>query len=111
MSRDYVALLSSFVGRIRWLVDYGEYAVVEEPLFNPVTARLYVKQTFYRKKGRDMVYEGSAHFTIRLYSLNELSSIARRGGWCVYEVLKSFESSRGYNAFSSLNVVFRKCGR
>ncbi|RLG86266.1 MAG: hypothetical protein DRO39_03640 [Thermoprotei archaeon] len=110
VSRDYIAFLSSFVGRMRWFVDYGGYVVVEEPLYNPVTAKLHVKQTFYRRRGRDMIYEGCAHFTIRLYSLNELASIARRSGWCVYDALKAPTPTwGGYSSFSSLNVVFKRC--
>jgi len=109
VSRDYVALVSSLVGKARWFVDYGDYVVVEEPLYNPVTARLHVKQTFYRKQGKNLIFEGGTHFSIRLYSLNELVALAKKAGWCLHEALKCFGTGNPYTPLSSLNVVFRRC--
>ncbi len=108
-SKDFISFLSNFVGNAKWFVDYDDYAVVESPLFNPVTGELITKQVFYAKKGRNLEYVGEANFKIKLYSLDELVSMAREAGWCLVEALKSFASEEPYVTLGAINAVFKPC--
>ena len=108
-SKDFISFLSNFVGGFTWFTEYDDYVVVEHPIYNPVTGELLTKQTFYKKKNRDLIFLGEAYFKIRLYTLDELVSIAKEAGWCLIEALKSFASGETYRTLGALNVVMKPC--
>ncbi len=108
-SKDFISFLSNFVGGYTWFVDYGEHVVVERPMFNPATGTMITKQIFYRKSGKDLLYLGEATFQIKLYSLDELVSLARSCGWCLQEAFRSFISREPYRTLGAINAVFKIC--
>ncbi len=109
-SKDFVSFLSNFVGGFRWYAEYDEYVVIECPIYNPTTGELLTKQLFYRKRrDRNLEFMGEAYFKIRLYTLDELISIAKAAGWCFLEALRSFIKREPYRTLGALNVVMKRC--
>ncbi len=92
--------------------DLGDSVVMEGPSFDPVSSRLFNRWSFYRKEGRDLLFEGEFSFDLRVYSLNELVEIASRAGWrlvAAYHDLKDF--GEVVPGKSPLNVLFTPMSR
>jgi ubiquinone/menaquinone biosynthesis C-methylase UbiE len=109
VNKEHIMMEFMVTGVKTYAYDYGNYVVLENTLFNPITSEVLIKQVFYRKEGRDLVYLDESYFKMRVYSLNELVQLARRSGWCLSRVLKEIGGEPGYNPLGPLNLVFTPC--
>lgn len=109
VNKDYMTLEFMVSGSKTYVYDYGNYVVLENTLFNPITSEVLIKQIFYRKEGRDLIYIDETYFKMRVHGLNELVSIARRSGWCLNKVLKDVGGEPGYHPLGPLNLIFTPC--
>lgn len=105
----YAAMEFTFLGAKTIAYDYEDYVVLEKTIFNPVTSEILIKQLFYRKEGRNLIYVDELHFKMKVYSLSELVNLAKRGGWCLSRVLKEIGGEPGYDLAKPLNLVFVPC--
>jgi hypothetical protein len=96
-------------GSKTYVYDCGNYVVLENTLFNPITSEVLIKQVFYRKEDRNLIYLDETYFKMKVYSLNEIVQLAKRGGWCLSKVLKEVGGEPGYNPLGPLNLVFTPC--
>lgn len=108
-SKDFISFLSNFVGKASWFTDYGDVVVVETPRYNPATGEILSTQTFYRKRGKDLIFLGETKFRVKLYSLDELCEVARRAGWCLHEAFSKLSTEEPYRTLGAMNVVFKRC--
>ncbi|MEM1645952.1 MAG: class I SAM-dependent methyltransferase [Ignisphaera sp.] len=109
VNRDYTAMEFTFLGTKTITYDYENYVVLETTIFNPVTSEILIKQLFYRKEGRNLVYVDELYFRMKVYSLSELVNLAKRSGWCLNRVLKEIGGEPGYDFMKPLNLMFTPC--
>ncbi len=107
VSKDLVERRAGECGHPTVANDLGEFLVMESPRFDPVRSRLFNRWSFYRKEGKDLLFEGEFSFDFRVYSLNELVEMASKAGWklvVAYHDLKDFREF--IPSKSPLNVLF-----
>lgn len=110
IGKEYLTFRQSLVGTIEEFIDCGDHVVVEKVLYNPIRGEVLIRQRFYRKQGLDLIYIADSHFRMRVYSLEELVSLAERCGWCLGKVLRGPSlSEAGFSMFDTINVLFRAC--
>ena len=112
ISRDSVGRRAGECGYPTVVQDLGDWVVMESPSFDPVRSRLFNRWSYYRKEGRDLLFEDEFSFDLRVYSLNELVETASRAGWrliAAYHDLKDF--SEFVPGKSPLNVLFTPASR
>lgn len=91
------------------LADYGDFAVVEYPSYDPVTSRATSRWVYYEKVGKDLKYLGELSYSLRVYALHELAEVAKRAGWCFVEAFYSFKERELFKPLGPLNAVFKPC--
>ncbi len=90
--------------------DVGEdYVLVENPRFDPTKSIIENTWTFYRRKGKDLIYVDEISFTMRVYTLHEIIRIAEKAGWKFHEAYRDLTTLKPYRPMlSAFNIVFRK---
>ncbi|MCD6488434.1 MAG: class I SAM-dependent methyltransferase [Desulfurococcales archaeon] len=107
-SRDRIAFISSFIPGPEYFNDLGDMVMVEKPVFDPVKSVLNNKWVFYRKDGKNLVYVDELEFTLRLYSLHEIVSMAKEAGWTFIEAYSSLKTLSPYRpVLGGHNIVFK----
>jgi len=110
VSRDLLILQQYLLGMGKRVFEYDNIVVMEKLLYNPVTGNALVKQEFFKKdQSGNLIFLDDAYFEMHVYSLDELSRLANKAGWCMYRVLSSLEKDTGFSPFSALNAIFVKC--
>lgn len=109
VNKDHMMMEFMISGSKTYVYDCGNYVVLENTLFNPITSEALIKQVFYRKEDRNLIYLDETYFKMKVYSLNEIVQLAKRGGWCLSKVLKEVGGEPGYNPLGPLNLVFTPC--
>lgn len=109
VNKDYIAIEKNIIGQKSFAYDYGEFIVLENTMFNPITSEILINQRFYRKESLDLIFVDEAMFKMKVYSLSELATIARKSGWCLNKVLKDIEGEPGYTILKPLNIIFTSC--
>lgn len=86
-----------------------ELVVVEEHRFDPVESVVTNKWTFYRLDGKDLCYLDEVEFRLRIYTLRELVTLARRADWELVEAVDDPVKATPYKPCGSpFNLVFRR---
>ena len=106
-NRDSVLHARKYQERYSWTMEYKDYVMIAESVYDPWTSTDKGKVNVYRKGIKDLeeVAEMPLHF--RLYSLHELTKLFKESGWEPVEALGDWNG----DAFKPLSPRIILAGR
>ena len=107
-SREIVLVKYETMPGRRYCIDYGDFVVIEEHSFDILHSKVQTKWEFYTKQNRNLIFQDEISFTLRIYSIHELVSLAEKAGWKYVEAYGDLKELREYSMpfRESLNIVF-----
>ncbi len=86
-----------------------EHVLVENVKYDPLTAVVYNKWIYYKKKGRNLEFVDEVSFKLRLYTFHELVELAEEAGWTFHSAYRDLATLKPYRPSArGLNIVFKK---
>jgi 2-polyprenyl-3-methyl-5-hydroxy-6-metoxy-1,4-benzoquinol methylase len=104
MSRE--RLLDIFNERI--FQDNDRFVVLDEHVIEWARSITHNKWVFYRKKGKDLMYEDEITFTLHIYSIPEYVDMAESAGMALKDAFHSILTLEPTRSYSPANLVFQK---
>ncbi len=108
-SFDALALRSSLCGQAGILMEVDEELVmVEQPKLHPEKQVLENTWTFYKRRGRNLEYVDQVSFTMKAYTLSQLTELAEEAGWKLAKAYHSLKTLEPYKpGLSNINAVYK----
>ncbi|NPA98068.1 MAG: class I SAM-dependent methyltransferase, partial [Crenarchaeota archaeon] len=108
INRDLVAARVASCGEGPVLKDAGgDFVVVENPRFDPVSSLLDNVWTFYERGGPGLKLLGELPMRMRIYTVTELVDLAGRAGWELEALYGSLRGGPFLIGRSTFNGVFQ----
>lgn len=104
MSRE--RLLSIFNTKLYH--DSGPYVVLNDNTMDRNRSIIHNRWIFYKRKGRDLVYEDELAFSLRIYAIPEFVAMAEKAGMEFREAFHSIVTLEPARSDSPANLVFQK---
>jgi SAM-dependent methyltransferase len=84
------------------------YAIIEEPYFDPIEQILINRWAFYKRENSDLKYIDEARYKLYIYTLRELTVLAKDAGWQLLAASHDPVRESPYRpGVSKFNLVFR----
>jgi SAM-dependent methyltransferase len=88
--------------------EAGQYIKLNRNTFDRIRSITHNKWIFYRKAGKDLLYEDEIDFDLRIYALPELVEMGERCGLKFRSAYHSVLTLEPAHAHSPANIVFQK---
>ena len=109
-NRDYYVHLFSTKELLEYVIDMGNYVLIERSKFDILTSKYLSTWSLLKKEGNSLVKVTELSTSQRLYSIHELIKLAKEAGWVLegyYGSLRGLEPFRRPTEVKSYNLVFR----
>jgi len=108
INRDLVVARVASCGEGPVLKDAGgNFVVMENPRFDPVSSMLDNVWTFYERDDSGLRLLGELPMRMRIYTVTEFVDMARRAGWELEALYGSLRGDQFRVGRSTFNGVFR----
>lgn len=104
MSRE--RLLAIFNERV--YQENKRFVVLDEHSFEWARSITHNRWVFYKKKGKDLIYEDEVSFTLRIYAIPEYVTMAENTGMVLKDAFNSIFTLDPVRKDSPANLVFQK---
>lgn len=86
-------------------IEAEDLVVLERREYDPLTSTIHGTQTYYVKRGKDLVYADKVDYQVHVYSLSELARLLERAGWRPVAYYGDIESLHPMTPLTVMNVV------